>query len=115
MFVYVETSPPMPRGEPNPYALEEIAKRLFLLRKALNNTQAQMGALCGVSGNAWQNYEAAVRRIELDNVFQLESATGAPQEWVYRGFMARMPLELAQKIELAKREIEREKRKSSNS
>lgn len=113
MFVYVESSPPMARGQINPYSIDEIAKRLFLLRKALGNTQAMMGALAGVSGNAWGNYEAGLRRIELDNVFQLETATGVPQEWVYRGIMARMPLELAQKLELAKREIERERKRSS--
>lgn len=111
MFVYVEASPPMARGLPNPYSLDEIAKRLFLLRKALGNTQATMGRLAGVSGNAWQNYEAGLRRIELDCVFQLETATGVPQEWIYRGIMARMPLELAEKISLAEREIEREVRR----
>lgn len=113
MLLYVENSAPMARGLPNPYSLDEIAKRLFLLRKALNNTQAQMGSLAGVSGNAWQNYEAGARRIDLDNVFQLEAATGAPQEWIYQGVMARMPIELAQKLEFAKREIERERRKKA--
>lgn len=113
MFVYVEPSGPMARTQINPYSLPEIAKRLFLLRKALGLTQATIGRMAGVSGNAWGNYEKALRRIELDNVFQLETATGAPQEWVYRGIMARMPLELAQKIELAKRELERERRKGA--
>lgn len=111
MFVYVESSPPMARGLINPYSLEEISKRLLLLRKALGNTQATMGALAGVTGNAWQNYEAGVRRIDLDSVFQLETTTGVPQEWIYRGIMARMPLELAEKIQLAKREMERDARK----
>jgi transcriptional regulator with XRE-family HTH domain len=101
----------MTRALTNPYSLDEIAKRLILLRKALGNTQATMGALAGVSGNAWQNYEKGIRRIELDNVFQLETATGAPQEWIYRGIMARMPIELAEKLHLAKRELEREARK----
>lgn len=111
MFVYVEPSPPMARGLINPYSLDEISKRLLLLRRALGNTQATMGALAGVTGNAWQNYEAGVRRIDLDSVFQLETATGVPQEWIYRGIMARMPLELAEKIQLAKREMERDARK----
>jgi transcriptional regulator with XRE-family HTH domain len=101
----------MARGLINPYSLDEISKRLLLLRRALGNTQATMGALAGVTGNAWQNYEAGVRRIDLDSVFQLETATGVPQEWIYRGIMARMPLELAEKIQLAKREMERDARK----
>ena len=111
MFVYVESSAPMARALINPYSLDEISKRLVLLRKALGNTQAAMGSLAGVSGNAWQNYEAGIRRIELDNVFQLESAIGVPQEWIYRGVMSRMPLELAEKIQLDKRELAREARK----
>lgn len=112
MFAYVESSPPMARGTiVNPYSIEEISKRLTLLRKALGNTQETMGRLAGVSGNAWGNYEKGLRRIELDNVFQLETAIGVPQEWVYRGIMARMPLDLAQKIGLAEREMEREARK----
>lgn len=94
--------------------MPEIAKRLILLRKALGYTQDMIGRMAGVSGNAWSNYENGLRRIELDNVFQLEAATGAPQEWVYRGIMARMPLELAEKILLAEREIERDQRKRRN-
>ncbi len=111
MLVYVELSAPMARELTNPYSLDEIAKRLRLLRRALGNTQATMGALAGVSGNAWQNYEKGLRRIDLDSVFHLETATGAPQEWIYRGIMARMPMELSEKLQLARREIEREARK----
>lgn len=111
MFVFVESSAPMRRDAPSPSSLDEIAKRLILLRKALGYTQAMIGKLAGVSGNAWGNYEAGLRRIELDHVFQLEAATGAPQEWIYRGIMARMPLELAEKISLAEREQERERRR----
>ena len=113
MFVFVENSAPMARSLTSPYALPEIGKRMFLLRKALGNTQAQMGRLAGVSGNAWQNYESGLRRIELDNVFQLETTSGAPQEWIYRGVMVRMPLDLAQKIALAEREIERQNKRKS--
>lgn len=113
MFVFVDTSPAMARGLPNPYSVDEIAKRLILLRQALGRTQAMMGKLAGVSGNAWQNYEDGLRRISLDAVFRLETSTGVPQEWVYRGIESRLPLDLAEKLALAERELQRQKRKHS--
>ena len=111
MFVYVESSPLVMRGTAPPYSVIEIAKRLVLLRRALGLSQSDMGRLAGVSGNAWGNYENADRRIEPDRVFELENNISVPLEWVYRGVQTRLPLDLAQKIELAKRELERTRKR----
>lgn len=113
MFVYVESSAPMRRSNVNPNSNEEVAKRLILLRKALDYTPAFIAKLCGVTVNAWYNYENADRRPRYDVMVQIEIMTGAPTEWIDRGIMARMMPELIQKIELAKREIERERRKGA--
>lgn len=103
MLAYVEAFPPMVRDLPNPYSLGEIAKRLKLLRSALGNTQATMGALAGVSDKAWQNYEAGIRRIEIDAVTRLRAALGVTSEWVYYGNMAQLPAELLDKLQLEAR------------
>lgn len=103
MFAYVETFPPMTREMPNPYSLAEIAKRLKLLRNALNNTQATMATMAGVTPAAWGNYESGIRRIEIDAVTRLRAAIGVTSEWIYYGNMAQLPVELAEKIQIESR------------
>lgn len=110
MFAYVESFPTMPREMPNPYSLPEIAKRLKLLRSSLNNTQATMANLAGVTPQAWGNYEQAARRIEIDAVTRLRAALGITSEWVYYGNMAQLPAELIEKMQLEIRASQREKR-----
>lgn len=107
MLAYMETFPPMARDLPNPYSLGEIAKRLKLLRNALGNTQGTMGALAGVTDKAWQNYEAGIRRIEIDAVTRLRAALGVTSEWVYYGNLAQLPAELLEKLQLESRDRSR--------
>lgn len=104
MFAYVESFPPMAREMPNPYSLGEIAKRLLLLRNSLDNTQATMANLAGVTPQAWGNYEQGSRRIEIDAVTRLRAAIGVTSEWVYYGNMAQLPAELLEKIQLEGRQ-----------
>lgn len=113
MLVYVENSGPMARSPliHDSDSLEAMGERLAMLRKALDYSQEFIAKLAGVGQTAWVHYEKGRRRPEFDVVIKLEAATGAPMEWVYRGIMARMPYDLIQKIELARREVERERRK----
>lgn len=114
MFLDMYGSALMGRVPPqNQDSYEAIGQRLYLLRKALDYTQGFIAQLAGVGQTAWSNYEAGRGRPEYDVVLRLEIATQAPQEWIYRGIMSRMPFDLAQKIELARRELERESRKKA--
>lgn len=110
MLAYVEHFPAMARDIPNPYALSEIAKRLFLLRKSLDNTQATMANLAGVTPQAWGNYEQGLRRIEIDAVTRLRAAIGVTSEWIYYGNIAQMPAELIEKMQLEMRQQQRKRR-----
>ena len=60
-----------------------------------------MGDLAGVTDKAWQNYEAGIRRIEIDAVTRLRAALGVTSQWVYYGNMAQMPDELLDDMRLA--------------
>jgi transcriptional regulator with XRE-family HTH domain len=89
----------MSRDPPNPFSLDEIGKRLLLLRQALDNTQWQMAALAGVTDKAWQNYEAGIRRIDIKVVGRLRATVGVTSDWVYWGDIGRMPGPLLDKLQ----------------
>lgn len=104
MFAYMEHSPAMPRGNPiNPASSEEVARRLVLLRRALGHTQAFLAGLLDCAPQAWANYEAGDRRISVDMALKLCAITGVSLDWVYRGNMAMLPTELAEKIQVEMR------------
>lgn len=102
MFAYLEHCAVMARGIPPPTSLEQIGERLRLTRLALGHTQAIMSQLMGSStgGQAWQNYEAGIRRISLDHALRLCSRIGLTLEWIYRGNMHSLPSDLGEKIQL---------------
>lgn len=110
MFAYVEQSAPMVRGNPDPSSLELIAARLTILRGALDLTQASMADLIGAKPQAWGNYETGTRRIRVDEALRLCSALGVTLDWIYRGNMSQLPVELAEKIQLERRAQAREPR-----
>lgn len=104
MFAYVEQFPPMAREIlTNPASPEEVAKRLRLLRRALGQTQAFLAGLLGCAPQAWANYEAGDRRISVDLALKLCVLTGVSLDWIYRGNMAMLPTELAEKIQIEMR------------
>lgn len=107
MYAFVEAFPPMSREPPSPHSLAEIAKRLRLLREALDNTQASMASLAGVTPAAWGNYESGLRRIRVDEALRLCSALGVTLDWVYRGNMSQLPIELGEKLQLELRARQR--------
>src|SRR5262249_7138551 len=92
----------------NPPRVSETAARIFLLRKAFGKTHAEMARIAKVTRNAWQNYEKGRRRMDIDAAMNLEDALWVPQEWIYRGVALRMPSDLAHKLEVARRALERD-------
>jgi len=114
MYAYVEPWPGMAKSAaPDPTSLGEIAKRLILLRKSLGNTQQTMADLIGTSPQAWGNYESGIRRIRVDEGLRLCSALGVTLDWIYRGNMSQLPIELGEKLQLEMRDQQRRARGSA--
>jgi transcriptional regulator with XRE-family HTH domain len=86
----------------DPGSLPAIARRLQLLRKALAPTQAEFCRRIGVAPNAWNNYEKAFNRINIDAALRIQQLYGVPLDWIYIGIPAMLPSHLAEKV----REIE---------
>ena len=105
MLPFLFDSPGMNPRRADPTSIEEIARRLRITRKALGYTQAQMGQLAGASApsQTWQNYEAGIRRISIDNALALCAATGLTLEWIYQGNMLMLPAEMAKQIQVQMR------------
>lgn len=101
----------MPREEPNPQSRVEIGKRLWILREALDKTQAQMAKLAGLaSPSAWANYEKGDRRISLDHALRLHALAGVPITYIYHGSMADIPSDLLDKINAKLAELDKKNR-----
>jgi transcriptional regulator with XRE-family HTH domain len=83
----------------HPFELSEIAKRLKALRKATGKTQDSIGRLAGVSAQAWQNYEAGIRRIEVNAVARLCMSLNVSFDWVYWGRVDNMPRDFMDRID----------------
>jgi transcriptional regulator with XRE-family HTH domain len=75
----------MARPRVDPTQVKAIAQRLLSLREALGYTQKFMGELIGVSGNAWQNWEAGVKRINVDAAVRLCKKANVTLDWIYLG------------------------------
>lgn len=104
MFAYVTAyGPAMARLSPNPSAPDAVAHRLLLLRRALGHTQAFMAGLLGSAPQAWANYESGGRLISISLAMKLCAVTGVSLDWIYRGNMAMLPAELAEKIQIEMR------------
>lgn len=100
----------MARVTIDPSSLEQISARLTLLRGALDLTQASMADLIGAKPQAWGNYETGERRIRVDEALKLCTALGVTLDWIYRGNMSQLPVELAEKLQLERRAQAREPR-----
>ncbi len=104
MFAYMTPlGPPMARFSPNPTAPDQVAHRLLLLRRALGHTQAFLAGLLGCAPQAWANYESGGRLISIALATKLCAITGVSLDWIYRGNMAMLPAELAEKIQIEMR------------
>lgn len=71
--------------------LKSIARRIKLTRRALGLSQAEICRRTGISTQAWNNYEGARNRPDLDPAFAIVRATGVSLDWIYRGLEAHLP------------------------
>jgi transcriptional regulator with XRE-family HTH domain len=73
---------------------------LAITRQALDLTQAQMAAMCGLATrSAWANYEKGYRVISRTAAYRLCLAIGVSTDWIYRGRLNDVGRDLAEKIQ----------------
>lgn len=100
--------PPQSRHNPRPMdgridSFAQIGQRLKALRIAKGYGQNQIGfaRLCGVTPQAWNNYEGGSRRPDLESAAKIRQATGVTYDFIYNGVMSHLPMELAASIQEA--------------
>lgn len=72
----------------------DIARRLVALRSALGLNQAAFAALIEITQPAMSNYEAAIRRPDIDVAIKIQTRTGATLDWLYLGDRNGLPQRL---------------------
>ncbi|WP_456623867.1 helix-turn-helix domain-containing protein [Bradyrhizobium sp. P5_C12] len=80
--------------------LQLLAERLKRTREAKNLNQADWCRFVGIEPQAWSNYENAVRRISIDQAIKVCVATGASLDWIYRGHLSGLPVELVTALQV---------------
>lgn len=75
-----------------------IARRIKLTRLALGLTQAEMCRRTGITPPAWNNYEKALGRPDIDPALAIVRATGVSLDWIYLGLEAHLPANVIEGI-----------------
>lgn len=82
----------------NPRSIDAIAERLKLTREALGMRQNAFAAAADLKPNAYNQYEKARGRPELDQAQALCDAHGLTLDWIYRGDASGLPAALVERI-----------------
>lgn len=69
----------------------DIARRIVALRTVLQLNQSAFAALVEVSQPAMNNYEAGLRRPDLDVAVRILQRTGVTLDWLYLGNRSGLP------------------------
>lgn len=69
----------------------DIGRRLLALRLALGHTQVSFSRLTGISQPTLANYEAGIRRPELDKAILIVQKTAVTLDWLYLGERSGLP------------------------
>ena len=72
----------------------DIGLRIVALRTALGHNQSAFAKLVGVSQPSLANYEAGLRRPEIDRAVQIVTRTGVTLDWIYLGDRSGLPARL---------------------
>lgn len=76
-----------------------VGSRLQTTRIALGKTQADLARVLLISPQRWNNYERGARPIDIEFAIRLCERFGVTLDWLYRGIVAGLPFELAQRVE----------------
>lgn len=79
--------------------LDAISKRLIATRLVHNKQKKEFALWCGVSEQAWSNYENRRRRIELDAAIRVAVRANVDLDWIYRGVTMGLTGEMIEKLE----------------
>lgn len=74
--------------------IQEIGNRLRWLREAKDLSQTAFCRVVKIEQQAWNNYEHGRKRISIDQALKVCVATGATLDYIYRGIMSSLPLDL---------------------
>lgn len=91
-------TPAKPAKTPPPWQMR-AANRLVLARIALGKSQAALARGMLISPQRWNNYERGIRPIDIEFAARLCERYGLTMDYLYRGVMAGLPYDLAQRIE----------------
>lgn len=81
----------------------QIGQRLRALRiaKGYADNQSGFAKMCGITPQAWNNYETGSRRPDLESAAKIRQATGVTYDFIYNGVMSHLPMDLASAIQQA--------------
>lgn len=78
---------------------EKIAGRLSIVREVTGLTQTEFARRAGLGVAAWNNYEAARKRISIDAAIALCEVYKLTLDYIYVGDTSNLPYHLAAAIE----------------
>jgi transcriptional regulator with XRE-family HTH domain len=87
------TQSPLP-----PHSRIEIGRRLKATRQALGLRARDIHRATGIGESTWSQYENGRRFPDLMQMLPFADRFGIPLDWIYRGIVAAVPYEIAQRI-----------------
>lgn len=78
--------------------MEEIGRRLEATRIALGVLHVDLAKVAGVSPQRWSNYVNGLRPLDIKAAALLCNRYQLTLDWIYRGILAGLPHELAQRL-----------------
>lgn len=87
------TQSPLP-----PHSRSEIGRRLKATRQALGLRTRDIHRATGIAESTWSQYENGRRFPDLMQMLPFADRFGIPLDWIYRGIIAAVPYEIAQRI-----------------
>ena len=80
-------------------SLEKIAERLTIVREVQGLTQTEFSSRAGINKNAWNNYERARKRINLEAAIRLVATFELTLDYIYLGDTSNLKYRLSAAIE----------------
>lgn len=84
---------------------EAVALRMKLIRTAEGKNQEWLGALVGVTGNQWGNYESNTSRVPALTAQRLDIKLGYTVQWIYNDNFQSLSGELQRKVSAARAKL----------
>jgi transcriptional regulator with XRE-family HTH domain len=88
----------MAKTTPPPHSRPEIGRRLQMTRQALGLRARDVSRATGIGESTWSQYEHGHRFPDLLQILPFAERFAIPLDWIYRGIIAAVPFELAQRI-----------------